>query len=259
MKDYVTPSQRVGITEAGDPAFNLNVFDHLYQANIIITKNLTDALIDKLIQHKSKCILHLTCTGYGGTTLEPKVPNKERTHEQLLKLLDKGFPVKQIVLRIDPCIPTMNGKKTAYEVAKLFSELGITRLRFSILDMYNHVKERFDKAGVTMPYVSFHASDYSRNLFYVSMKAVAKQYGYELEACGEPGIESKSCLSAKDIEILGLNDKIKLVSSAGQRRTCGCPANKSELIRQGIPTRCPHECLYCFWKDEAKKITIKKV
>ena len=65
---------RIGVTEAGEIAFNLDAFDRLYKANIIITKRLTDELIEKLIEHKNKIILHLTCTGMGGTRIEPFVP-----------------------------------------------------------------------------------------------------------------------------------------------------------------------------------------
>ena len=36
----IDKSQRVGITEAGEVSFNLEVFDNLYEANIIITKSL---------------------------------------------------------------------------------------------------------------------------------------------------------------------------------------------------------------------------
>lgn len=253
MKEYIYPSQRVGITEAGEPAFNLDIFNGLYKANIIITKSLTDALIDRLLEHKDCIILHLTCTGYGGTTLEPMVPTKEKTRSQLQKLIDKGFPANQVVLRIDPCIPTGKGRRTAYEVAELFSGMGIRRLRFSVMDMYKHVKERFDAAGISVPYATFHASEASRLEMQKGLKIIGEKYGYKIEACAEPGIPSVPCMSNKDLEILGLENEIELRSSAGQRKTCGCPANKYELIRNGKPHRCENKCLYCFWKDDVQE------
>ena len=79
--------QRIGITEAGEVSFDLSVFDRLYKGNIIITKRLTDKLIDKLVEHKDKIILHLTCTGYGGTVLEPLVPTVEQTYDKFKKLI----------------------------------------------------------------------------------------------------------------------------------------------------------------------------
>ena len=254
MKKYIHPSQRVGITEAGDPAFNLDLFDNLYRANIIITKNLTDAMIGKLVQHKDSIILHLTCTGHGGTALEPNVPKPEQNRVQLVKLLQAGFPASHVVLRIDPIIPTTQGREVAYYVAALFANLGITRLRFSVLDMYNHVQKRFKENNMMIPYSSFHASLTSRTIILKGLQIVGKKYGYEIESCGEPDFDSHlpsvSCLSQKDINILGLQDEIKLEASSQQRKTCSCPANKSELIRKGRPHRCQHQCLYCFWKDQ---------
>ena len=250
MKEYVPHSQRVGITEAGEIAYNLDAFDRLYRANIIITKSLTDKLIQKLLEHKERIILHLTCTGHGGTVLEPLVPTPEKTHKQVLKLVNNGFPVSQIVLRIDPIVPTAEGRKTAYYVAALFSDIGIKRLRFSVLDMYKHVAERMKKIDYSIPYFTFHASEGSRKTILKGLQAIGVKYGYEIESCGEPGIDSRPCVSQKDIDILGLKNEIILTSSAEQRKTCSCPANKSELIKNGRPHRCQNKCLYCFWKDK---------
>ena len=61
--------QYIGITENIDPAFHLEIFDHLYKGNIIITKRLTNKLNEKLIENKDKVILHCTCTGFGGSKL----------------------------------------------------------------------------------------------------------------------------------------------------------------------------------------------
>ena len=82
MKEKVDITQQVGITESGEIAFNLEAFDNLRNANIIITKRLTDKLIEKLIENKDKIILHLTCTGMGGTKIEQLVPTLDVTYEK---------------------------------------------------------------------------------------------------------------------------------------------------------------------------------
>ena len=41
-------SQRFGTTEISDPCFHLEIFENLYDGNLIIAKRLTPALIDKL-------------------------------------------------------------------------------------------------------------------------------------------------------------------------------------------------------------------
>ena len=243
-------SQLIGITESSEVSFNLDVFDRLYNGNIIITKRLTNNLIDKLVEYKDKIILHFTVTGFGGSVLEPFVPTLEISRKKFGQLLDKGFPIDHCVLRIDPCIPTEKGLETMCKVVESFSGTGIKRVRFSVLDMYDHVKKRFNESGIELPYKMFHAPLEDRKKMYDVLCELGKKYGFAVEVCAEPGIESVSCLSQKDIDILGLTDKIKLVGNKGQRSNCGCPSNKKELIQSDDKAkRCLNKCLYCFWRD----------
>lgn len=244
-------SQRFGTTESNEIAFNLDAFDRLYDGNLIITKRLTDKLIEKLIEHKDKIILHLTCTGMGGSVIEPFVPKAEDTYRKFIKLIDDGFPLSHVVLRVDPIVPTSKGIDTAKGVLKRFGGLGIDRVRISFLDNYKHVRERFKEAGLDELYGGeFHAPLGDRISAFKELKECAEENGFtSVEACGEPGIESVPCLSQKDVDILGLTDKITLVGSAEQRKSCHCPANKSELLRIK-PQRCHNMCLYCYWKGE---------
>lgn len=250
-------SQKVGITEVGEISFALDTFDRLYDANIIITKRLTSGLIDKLVEHRDKCILHLTVTGFAGSKIEPFTPLITTTLSHTKELIEKGFPISHIVLRIDPIIPTVKGIGTAITVLSTFSNLGITRVRLSFLDMYKHVQSRFKNEGLDIPdiyknedgTVNFHVSLEERKEKLKQIEDFAKGIGFtSVEVCGEPGIESVSCLSQRDIDILGLTDKITLIGNKGQRGSCGCPANKTELLKVGKPHRCENSCLYCFWK-----------
>lgn len=239
---------RIGTTESGEIAYSLDAFDRLYKGNIIITKRLTDKLIEKLIEYKDKIILHLTVTGMGSTRIEPFVPSPQATLGKLQKLINGGFPTDHIVLRVDPIVPTIKGLNTATSVLKLFRGLGIKRVRISFLDNYKHVRERFKEIGVELYNGEFHAPLKERLKCLAAIKYSAEECGYEtVEACGEPGIDSIPCLSQKDIDILGLTNEIVLEGSAEQRKSCGCPANKTSLLK-GKPERCLHKCLYCFWK-----------
>ena len=250
-------SQKIGITESGEISFNLEAFDRLYDGNIIITKRLTDKLIEKLVEHRDKCILHLTCTGFGGSKIEPLSPKPIQSSSMLRKLIELGFPVSHVVLRIDPIVPTDTGMETAKGVLEAFKGIGVERVRISFLDMYKHVQKRFTDNGIDIPkeyydvgdVVQFHADLDVRKQCVADLQKYATKLGYGmLEACGEPGIESISCLSQKDIDILGLTDKVELIGNKGQRKSCGCPANKTELLKVGRPHRCENACLYCFWK-----------
>lgn len=250
-KPKLHSSQYIGITESGEIAFDLSAFDRLYLGNIIITKRLTDKLIEKLIEHKDKVILHLTCTGMGGSKVEPFVPTVEQTYQKFCKLLEGGFPVRQVVLRIDPIVPTEKGMDTALKVIETFfqKDHGIKRVRVSSMDMYPHVKERFEKAGFPIPYSTFHAPVSVRHAMVRVFERLGQEKGFTVEVCGEPDLPSTSCLSQKDIDILGLTDVIQLVGNADQRTSCSCPGNKKQLLIEK-PHKCSNGCQYCYWKDE---------
>lgn len=248
-------SQYIGITETSDPCFHLDIFDSLHNANIIITKNLTNKMIEKLIENKDKCILHMTVTGMGGSKIEPFVPEPSVNLERINKLIEGGFPTEQIVLRIDPIVVTDKGTNTALDVLEMFKDTGIKRVRISFMDMYNHTKERFIESGIKLPYETFHANENIRKHVFKILYTEALEMGYEMvQTCGEPGFESTPCISQMDIDILGLSDKITLVGNKEQRTHCGCPSNKRQLITwEKSRIKCSHNCLYCYMKDNQDK------
>lgn len=235
---------KVGITECGDAGLDFSWVDKLLDANIIITKNLNDTIIQHLLNNKNKIILHITCTGFGGTKIEPNVPNVNFIHSQTLKLIENGFPVKQIVLRVDPIIPLkIVLEQRVKKVLDLFKDTRIKRVRYSFLDMYPHVKERFINAGISLPYTSFCCPAYMKE----DALNLLKQYEdvYEFEACAEYTPHQLGCISQKDFDILGVQGE---ATPAGfQRKGCMCIAGKVELLNS--KKRCPHGCLYCYWKD----------
>jgi DNA repair photolyase len=234
---------KVGITERGDPGLDFSWVNKLLPANIIITKNLNNTMIEHLITNKDKVILHMTCTGLGATKVEPKVPNVNFTHKQIHKLIQSGFPVQQIVLRIDPIIPLkVVLKERVKKVLDLFKDTGIKRVRYSFLDMYPHVKERLINAGMNLPYETFCCPDYMKN----NSLELLKQYEdiYEFEACAEDTPHKLGCISQKDFDILGIKEEAE--PAGYQRKGCLCVAGKTELLNN--KKKCPHGCLYCYWK-----------
>ena len=130
------PYNKIGITESGDPCFDFSWVKNIQDANIIITKGLNDRMIKELIKNKDKIILHLTCTGNGGTDIEPNVLTPEKLKERLLILLKKGFNSNQIVLRIDPIILNKKYYNNSFIPVVLFKNI-IKRLRFSFLNMFS--------------------------------------------------------------------------------------------------------------------------
>lgn len=247
-----------GATETFDPALDFSWVSNLKVGNIIITKNLSDKLMDTLLLDgvMDKCILHLTCTGMGGSILEPNVPDLDYNVNQLRMLLSLGFPIEQVVIRISPIIPTHKGIQTALKVLDAFDEFDIKRIRFSTINMYNHVKDRFRVEGIPNPYESYSCPQYMRDNL---IKAMCEYYGvttndtWNKDICAEIDLRDMTlskvaCVSQKDVDILGINNKIELIGSGKQRSSCMCPDNKRQIIRRK-PGRCSHNCKYCYWKD----------
>ena len=238
---------KFGITEAGDAGLDYTWVNKLLKGNIIITKHLTTKnvkLINLLIENKDKIILHVTCTGYGGTKMEPNVPKPFEVYQGVRELIDKGFPVNHIVLRTDPIIPTKKGIERVIEPWVLFEDTGITRVRYSIIDMYAHVKERFLREYGKLPFEGFKAPQYMIKDLLTAIQDYRKSYDFE--ACAEYLPDRIGCISKRDYDILGL-DTSDIEVGGYQRKSCACCAGKTELLSN--KKRCPSGCLYCYWKD----------
>ena len=80
---------KIGITEAGDASLDYTWLNKIDSCDglILITKNVTDKFIDTILEHKDKIILHATCTGMGGTIIEPNVPSYDKQLAQVTKLI----------------------------------------------------------------------------------------------------------------------------------------------------------------------------
>lgn len=245
---------KIGITEAGDASLDYSWVNKMNDLDgaIIISKNITDKLIEEILKYKDKIILHATCTGYGGTIVEPNIPHYTEQLNQVRKLISLGFLKEQIVVRIDPIIPTDKGIQRVEDVVKyIYSD--IKRFRISVIDMYPHVRERFKLAGLPVPFDgNFQASFQDFKSLNKSIKSLKDTYGINVESCAEAYLsEAKptGCISKEDLNILNLksdNESLK-----GQRKTCLCLACKTELLTHKHHKNgygCQYKCLYCYWK-----------
>lgn len=241
---------RIGITEAGDASLDYTWLDKINSCDgvILITKNITDHFITTVMPYKHKVIIHATCTGMGSTVVEPNVPTYTQQLSQVSKLIAAGFPANQITVRIDPIIPTEKGLQTAQ---KVIDASPVRRFRFSVLDAYPHVRARFTAAGIKLPYGnSFQASNAQFDM--LKNWLAGQSPNDTFECCAEdrllnlPNVQATGCVSEKDINLLGLT--LDAVYPTGlQRKACRCLSCKTELLTH--KQRCPHGCLYCYWKD----------
>lgn len=248
----------IGITEQGDGGLDLSWADKLSSVSgaIVITKNLNDRCIRKLLEHRDNVILHCGCTGLGGTVYEPNVPTYGWQLNQLADLIHQGFDAEHVVLRIDPIIPTPYGLGRVRDVlnyVRLMQKGGQLpddlRVRISVIDMYPHARERFTKAGVALPYgEKFYAPAYMMN----ELTHLLRQYPFRYETCAERFLtaeiyEKTGCVSKKDLEILGIETDQEFQTNMQNRSGCLCLSAKRELLTQ--KKQCPHKCLYCYWRN----------
>jgi len=225
---------KIGITERGDAALDQSWRKANMLGMILITK-----APHKIGVLPDNAILHCTITGYGGTIIEPGVAPALVTLEAYKNLVNT-YGSERIVLRVDPIIPTLKGIQTAKEI--ISHQQG--RVRISFLDAYSHVRERFEKLGLQLPWTGIHAPLEIRQQAVERIKQEVL-FRDDLEICGEPGLDCTGCISQRDMQALGLI--CKLSGKCTQRTSCACVAEKTELLSN--PHRCAHNCLYCYWKD----------
>lgn len=244
----------IGITERGDASLDYSWMKkmHTVDGAILITKNVSSSFIDAVMQQSKPVIVHATCTGWGGTWLEPNVPAYMTQLNNIKSLLAAGFPKSRVVLRIDPIIPTDEGIAKAcavIEEAKRMCLLPGMRVRVSVLDEYPHVRDRLIAAGHG-PFLNgyFQASYYA----FSRIDEILSSYKIDIETCAEPHLnhslwfERLGCVSECDLKIMGLPVEESAVNPQN-RKGCLCLSCKTELLANKHP--CAHGCLYCYWKD----------
>lgn len=243
---------RFGITERGDIAFDNNWIKKLkgneVQAAILISKGLpTKPGAEAMRELKDKIIFHATTTGYGSTIVEPNVMPYEKRLENLKGFCEAyDFPANHIVIRVDPIIPTEKGLALAQKVISKAQKLGFSRFRFSFIDVYKHVVQRFQKAGLPVPPGIKEADPKEITKFYTFLNKKQAE-GLVFESCAESDEFQTGCISEKDFELCGISKEELAIPQHRQRQTCLCCGNKTELLTR--KQRCPHQCLYCYWID----------
>lgn len=250
-----------GIAENGDASMNYEWESSMRDMDgaILITKKLTAIFKNKVIEYMFRpFIIHVSCTGYGKTVLEPKLDKFQATIRGIKDLIDCGFPANRIVLRIDPIIPTEKGIGVFESVVRYAREIipDVNRIRVSVMDMYPHVRKRFEAAGLPCPYGNnFQASDAMFRALNNKMESLKNEFPeINFESCCEtklPAAEATGCVSKKDYEILGVN--LPTDTRKGQRKGCLCLGDKKDMLTYKYNetgyNHC-YGCLYCYWQTE---------
>lgn len=256
----------IGITERGDAGRDLSwtCSINFMDGAVLITKAMTPAFINAVLDCRKPTIVHCTCTGCGGTVLEPGVPAPSMQLNNLKCLIDMGFPASRTVLRIDPIFPTDKGLAKAKAVldTMLSMQLGTKRVRISIVDEYPHVRARYAERGWTPIYGGkfFPSEEHIQKV--ASMLYDYKDSGLHFETCAEPAlvktahqmgifnIEEVGCISKEDLWLMNLPMPDGLTTNPQNRSGCKCLSCKTEMLTQ--KTQCSHGCIYCYWKGKGQ-------
>ena len=245
---------KIGITEAGDPSQNLTWLEKVDKvtALILITKNITNReFLKTVMKLKNKIIIHSSISTLGKSFIEPNVsPWEESIH--VLNKFSEIFPPDQLVLRVDPIIPT---DKVLYKINDLINQSLVKRIRFSFIDNYKHIANR----GLVLPWKTFKPPiELVENT--IGLMKDFENRGYTIECCAEnypaliPHYWNQGCVSFTDYDILRLKYDHKdplHIKKRKQRPTCNCLSSKTELINlKTDPVRCTNGCLYCYWRDK---------
>ncbi len=254
----------IGITEHGDCSQSYKWLENLKTVDgaILITKEITDEFIATVLKCNEKgvnLIVHCTCTGYGGSELEPNVPVYQKQIEQLKSLIDSGFPSERTVLRIDPIFPTQKGIQRVNDVLMYsFEQMNIptNRIRISIVDEYKHVQMRYKMKGWQSIYNGrFQPNKQQLLLVTKTLEQWYNKLHIKFETCAEDALATLSniyevcgCVSEKDLKLFNLEFD-GMTYNPQNRKGCHCLSCKKEILDYKCKNPCKHECVYCFWRN----------
>lgn len=164
---------------------------------------------------------------------------------------EQVFPKDQVVLRIDPIIPTAEGVIRVENVLMTALSMGLLpamRVRISILDNYKHVQQRFALAGLEPLYGGYFNAPADEWLRVQGL--LCRFQNITFETCAEkniptPNAKQVGCVSYADLSIMGLPTP-SMDENPQNRKNCLCLSCKTELLINRC--RCGHKCLYCYWK-----------
>lgn len=264
----------IGITEQGDAGVDFSWEDKIRNGHVngavLITKKLSDEFNKKVLNlHKDgfQTIVHSTITGWGGTEIEPHVPDYNYSVQMLWKLIESGYPRERCVLRIDPIFPSRNGIARFKQLIDCINQTGLLpiRIRISILDEYKHVKDRFIKSGYHPMYGMDNLYPGNDQIKMVSEALIRTSVAYNIkfECCTEKrlvevtntevekyGMDKicieQGCISKADLSVMSLKG-MNFAENMQNQNECHCISCKKELLDQ--KKRCPNGCIYCYWKD----------
>lgn len=228
----------------------------------LITKH--DGLpIRRLLQTDIPKLIHFSITGLGGTQYEPGVMKYNDLLDRIGELIEQGLDPKSITVRIDPIVPGVTKLEDIENIIRHSSEIGIKRIRFSILDAYPNTIIHMKKLGYNFDEYynkrqngsyEFHAKKEFIDTLTDELLKLKDKYQVTLGTCAEPcireGISKEGCLSVNSVnEMLGTSIQDKGTNNNNQRALCSCYGGKVDALSYDS-NECASHCVYCYAKHD---------
>lgn len=218
----------------------------------------------KLLETKIPKLIHFSITGLGNTKWEPGVMKPSDLLDRIAQYIEQGLDPNSVTIRIDPIVPGVTTPNMIREIIKRSSEMGIKRIRFSIMDAYPSTVNSMSKLGYdfeknygtnskTGKFNFTAKSEIIDNIvnFMLQMK---KEYGITLGTCAEglsrEGISKEGCLSVDSVnQMLGTSIEDNGTENNNQRKLCSCYGGKIDALEYG--KNCASHCVYCYAKHDS--------
>lgn len=227
----------------------------------LVTKH--DGLpMKRILETKIPKLIHFSITSLGGTKYEPGVMKANDLLDRIGEYIKQGLDSKSITIRIDPIVPGVTTKEGIENIVKRASEMGIRRIRFSIMDAYPNTQLAMEKLGYDFSQYYTRKADGKYNFFantsYIEdmcnfMLSLKDKYNITLGTCAEAiaknGISKEGCLSVSSVnEMLGTSIEDKGTANNEQRKLCSCYGGKIDALQYN--SNCASHCVYCYAKHE---------
>lgn len=242
--------------KSGDPCLDIDKWKNsLTDINIIETKRLSDEFVKICLSQKSRIFLHINITGMGQTLFEPNIPTVKETFFQLKKLINSGFPQKQILVYVNPILPNENGLNVLKLLLKVFTEFHALRLRFIRFNLLHYIQ--IPNGQYIIANKNIVSRDGNKNAIQYLMRSqsfikdyykLINQYHYiiSVDKGDEPiiGIRELLPFGYKNEWINSDNVREKIINYE--------KGNKYKpvlnILSSSFPIRCKNRCLLCPWK-----------
>lgn len=249
----IVPKPVVSYWKSGDPCYKLNELKNkLTEINVINTKQLTDEFVEFCIQRKDIIYLHVNITGMGQTPFEPNIPSVKKTFLQIKKLIENGFPQKQILVCVNPIIPNHNGLKALQLLLKVFTEFRPLRLRFVRFNVLGYRQNENGKYVISNNNINSRQGVKPMLSFLMRVGDFYKEYNklisdYSAIITVDKGEES--LIGVRELLAFGLRNEWINYDGTKEKIINYERGNKHKpdvtLISDKKPIRCKNKCLLC--------------